>query len=547
MDKEKLDALIADFDKKVPQIEEERNKLYELRKEFVEYFNKEKLASMTLEEYCGGLGTDIHNFNHGLWVDLRDLSMDLKREPDQSNRANIGGVALKDGKFKYDKAYGNEEEAFEQIKKSILDLYEAGENRKADLIKTTLSGRLKRKFLSTYFPNIYIGICNKKDLERYVKNLGLNFKDVADPGECLLRFKAQNSIMKNWTNDIFSYFLSDVINKELNISNVTVDIEDKNKLMESETISPISSYLQCIYFGTPGSGKSYKVDKEILGNVDKKHIFRTTFHPDTDYASFVGTYKPVMNDTHEIEYKFVPQVFVKAYVNAWNDKNHAYFLVIEEINRGNCAQIFGDLFQLLDRSKDGMSEYPIDADEDLCKYLEAELKGEGLDGIMNGKLCLPSNLSIIATMNTSDQSLFPMDSAFKRRWDWEFVPSCSDGNNDFNLMFGEKSYKWHDFLNVVNERIKSATDSEDKQLGAYFIKGDVNAKQFKSKIMFYLWSEICKEEYGTAHNFFRYKTEKEDKEFSFTDLYNGGAEDASILVKFMDYLGVPESTNFVEE
>lgn len=123
----------------------------------------------------------------------------------------------------------------------------------------------------------------------------------------------------------------------------------------------------------------------------------------------------------------------------------------------------------------------------------------------------------------------------------------SDGNNDFNLMFGEKSYKWHDFLNVVNERIKSATDSEDKQLGAYFIKGDVNAKQFKSKIMFYLWSEICKEEYGTAHNFFRYKTEKEDKEFSFTDLYNGGAEDASILVKFMDYLGVPESTNFVEE
>lgn len=524
MDKEKLDALIADFDKKVPQIEEERKRLYELRKEFVEYFNKEKLASMTLEEYCGGLGTDIHNFNHGLWVDLRDLSMDLKDDLDQSNRRDTCGVVYTKGKFEYNSKFANDDEAFEKIKKSILDLYEAGKAKKSDLIDKTLSGRLKRKFLSTYFPDAYIGLCNEAGLKDYIENLGLNIINKEDPGECLLRFKAQNSKMKNWTNDIFSYFLCDVIHKELNIS-----------------------YLQCIYFGTPGSGKSYKVDKEILGNVDKKHIFRTTFHPDTDYASFVGTYKPVMNDTHEIEYKFVPQVFAKAYVNAWNDKNHAYFLVIEEINRGNCAQIFGDLFQLLDRSKDGMSEYPIDADEDLCKYLEAELKGEGLDGIMNGKLCLPSNLSIIATMNTSDQSLFPMDSAFKRRWDWEFVPSCSDGNNDFNLMFGEKSYKWHDFLNVVNERIKSATDSEDKQLGAYFIKGDVNAKQFKSKIMFYLWCEICKEEYGTAHNFFRYKTEKEDKEFSFNDLYNGGAEDASILVKFMDYLGVPESTNFVEE
>ena len=241
MDKERLDALIEEFDKRVPQIEEERKRLYELRKEFVDYFNKEKLASMTLEEYCGGLGTDIHNFNHGLWVDLRDLSMDLKRESDQSNRANIGGVALKDGKFKYDKVYGNGEQAFEQIKKSILDLYEAGENRKADLIKTTLSGRLTRKFLSTYFPDIYIGICNKTDLERYVGKFGLNSKDVADPGECLLRFKAQNPIMKKWSNDIFSYFLSDVINKELNISNVTVEIEDRNKFMESDTIPPISN------------------------------------------------------------------------------------------------------------------------------------------------------------------------------------------------------------------------------------------------------------------------------------------------------------------
>lgn len=300
--------------------------------------------------------------------------------------------------------------------------------------------------------------------------------------------------------------------------------------------------IQRIYFGTPGGGKSYRVKQFIEARGATERCFRTTFHPDTDYASFVGSYKPVM-DGKEITYQFIPQIFTNAYVAAWNDPQNDYYLVIEEINRGNCAQIFGDLFQLLDRNADGFSEYGIVADADLRKYLETAVDEDGnhilinKQGVHKGELRLPPNLSILATMNTSDQSLFPMDSAFKRRWAWEFVPSTYKEEDNYELTFGDKTYKWHDFLDAVNPRIKEATDSEDKQLGAYFIKSDMDAEEFKSKVMYYLWSEICKEEYKTRNNFFRHKVgDKPDVEFTFNELYTDGPEDATLLNEFMEYI-----------
>ena len=300
--------------------------------------------------------------------------------------------------------------------------------------------------------------------------------------------------------------------------------------------------LQQIYYGTPGSGKSHKVkDMVEAAYPDKdereKYVFRTTFHPDSDYASFVGCYKPQMKDG-AITYKFVPQAFTKAYVQAWNEPEKQIYLIVEEINRGNCAQIFGDLFQLLDR-KNGVSEYPIDADDDLRQYLEKELNEAGKAGIANGKIKLPANLNILATMNTSDQSLFPMDSAFKRRWNWECVPI--DYNNPqssaFTISLGEKEYNWHEFLKKVNELIRKATDSEDKQMGNFFIDGDVDESQFVNKVMFYLWNDVCKEEFGTKNNFFRYYVDSNgtEKEFSFNDLF--GTDAHNILVKFMVHIG----------
>lgn len=239
----------------------------------------------------------------------------------------------------------------------------------------------------------------------------------------------------------------------------------------------------------------------------------------------------------EISYSFTPQVFTEAYADAWKNPKEEVYLVIEEINRGNCAQIFGDLFQLLDRNSDGYSDYRIKADSDLRDYLYGVL-GEGHEGIKNGELCLPPNLRIFATMNTSDQSLFPMDSAFKRRWDWEYVPvDYIEPKSNFTITLGEEKYRWLEFLKIVNQRIFKATNSEDKQMGNFFIKAHVSESEFKSKVMFYLWNEVCRDEYGTQNNFFRFiQNDKDIIEFSFNDLYQ--TDGWKKLQEFMEYLGV---------
>lgn len=314
--------------------------------------------------------------------------------------------------------------------------------------------------------------------------------------------------------------------------------------------------LQQIFYGAPGTGKSHEV-KIITGELDGlgkecqcKNVFRTTFHPDTDYATFVGCYKPTMKTVEEkyravagkeedIVYEFVPQAFTDAYIYAYKNPAENTFLVIEEINRGNCAQIFGDLFQLLDRNGEGISEYTIKADKDLAKYLTKEL-GADSDGIKEGKLRLPANLHILATMNTSDQSLFPMDSAFKRRWDWRYVAiSYSEPKSStFKINVGE-GYSWVDFIEQVNKRIFDLTQSEDKEMGNFFIKDSIDAEQFKSKVMFYLWFEVLRDEVENSKYFFYYTTQDEsgketNHKFTFKDLYGEKAE--TILEGFLKYI-----------
>lgn len=340
--------------------------------------------------------------------------------------------------------------------------------------------------------------------------------------------------------------------------------DGKYEFPPQKTSAPATSSpsLQKIYFGNPGSGKSYKVETDTRG----KKVFRTTFHPDSDYSTFVGTYKPLSDGT-SIRYTFIPQTFTNAYIEAYKDIDTPVYLIIEEINRGNCAQIFGDLFQLLDRRNDGYSEYPINADKDLRDYIRTELaRYKGIDpdiepeGIEDGKLRLPPNLHILATMNTSDQSLFPMDSAFKRRWDWEYVPIQYEGTTSdyFTIKFSGKRFRWIDFLKAVNDRIRRVTESEDKQLGNYFIKSDIEENEFKSKVMFYLWSEVCKDEYLTEQNFMRSMSKESMKqrdseergdeffrahiseysveEFSFNDLFTDRGSD--LLLGFMYSMNV---------
>lgn len=310
---------------------------------------------------------------------------------------------------------------------------------------------------------------------------------------------------------------------------------------------------QVIFYGSPGTGKSHKI-KEILEGkeVPKADIFRTTFHPDSDYSTFVGAYKPTkgkrplyglnggltvrLNDGGDlseetITYKFIPQAFLNAYIQAYRKRDESVYLIIEEINRGNCAQIFGDLFQLLDRDENGVSEYTIKADADLKSFLEEEL-GEYSDAITDGELCLPSNLYIYATMNTSDQSLFPIDSAFKRRWDWEYEP-IKYKNTDWIIDIQGDKYSWVSFQKEINKRILDATSSEDKMLGDYFVNpanGVITDKMLLNKIMFYLWNDVCKDGEGDI-----FKTSDTD-DVSFSELY--GDEGKQKLVSVMAYLGV---------
>lgn len=348
---------------------------------------------------------------------------------------------------------------------------------------------------------------------------------------------------------------------------------------------PSNLTLQQIYYGAPGTGKSKTIKDLTFG----ESVIRTTFHPDSDYASFVGTYKPITEEvvlrdcngkkvideeTNEvvkeerIAYKFIPQAFLEAYAEAWKKlgSSKKQFLIIEEINRGNCAQIFGDLFQLLDRNEYGFSDYPIVADKDMQKYLEKEFAGWEITNkdeinqlygeanmvnlIMKGeRLVLPSNLYIWATMNTSDQSLFPIDSAFKRRWDWKYVPIREGRDKETNaplnwyINTGDKQYKWWSFISKVNELIGSLTNSEDKKLGYFFCKakdGEIDADLFVSKVIFYLWNDVFKD-YGFDDKDFQ---DEEGKILSFDRFYedkNGKTNvDIAIVELFLANLGVEE-------
>lgn len=305
-----------------------------------------------------------------------------------------------------------------------------------------------------------------------------------------------------------------------------VDIEDTG-------INPvlfINTAQQIIHYGAPGTGKSHSIDQKVT----EENCIRTTFHPDSDYSTFVGAYKPKMNGD-KIVYKFQPQAFLKAYCKAWKNSSKSIYLVIEEINRGNCAQIFGDLFQLLDRCKNGFSTYAIEPDSDITDFLQTDkeytLKNLNFtkdithdngkiiakaESIKNGqKLVLPPNLSILCTMNTSDQSLFPMDSAFKRRWQWKYTPIeqpklGEEGEpRKWKLRADDHWCYWWEFLQAINEVIEEVNHSEDKQLGYFFAKPEdgeyIDAKTFVNKVVFYLWNDIFKDE---ECDIFKYNTLK---------------------------------------
>lgn len=371
----------------------------------------------------------------------------------------------------------------------------------------------------------------------------------------------------------------------------TIEFDDSKILSMKESLKKMRKSdipLQQIFYGAPGTGKSHSINELTAG----KDVIRTTFHPDTDYSTFVGAYKPTTKSVpvttvigtnavpvklngkemmeDKIVYEYVSQAFLQAYVAAWRKYSDAQegeeptdeFLVIEEINRGNCAQIFGDLFQLLDRGDEGFSEYPIKADSDMKKLLEKEFEGleiknkEGINALFNGGkdivaevlagdvLLLPNNLYIWATMNTSDQSLFPIDSAFKRRWDWNYVP-ISDAGKKWMIEVNGAQYDWWKFLEAINDKVYHATYSEDKKLGYFFCKakdGVISADKFVSKVIFYLWNDVFKDSEFEGDTF----KDEDGEKLSFDKFYSVENNQVKVngtkIVKFLSNLNLePDS------
>ena len=350
--------------------------------------------------------------------------------------------------------------------------------------------------------------------------------------------------------------------KEDNNNNIIWNSQLQNAVQPSEQ----RESFQQIFYGAPGTGKSHTINEKTKD----EDVIRTTFHPDTDYSTFVGAYKPTTKEVDlrdlsghkvvengavvkedRIIYEFVAQSFLQAYVSAWKkyaDANEGepqkQFHVIEEINRGNCAQIFGDLFQLLDRNDYGFSDYPIKADADMKRQLQKAFAGlliaqkdkinamyEGKDivsQVLNGDiLLLPNNLYIWATMNTSDQSLFPIDSAFKRRWDWTYMP-ISNAEKDWIIEVDGSKYDWWQFLEKINEKIGSTTNFEDKKLGYFFCKaqdGVISAKTFVGKVIFYLWNDVFKDyEFGDA-----IFNDEDGSKLSFDKFYTSEGKNSKVV------------------
>lgn len=324
-------------------------------------------------------------------------------------------------------------------------------------------------------------------------------------------------------------------------------MDDKNVETQEQVQNGDGMNKNIIYFGAPGTGKSHTIATKYPDKTEDNSIV-TTFHPDSDYATFVGCYKPTKAANGELTYDFVAQPFIEAYLNAWLRKSSEnYYLVIEEINRGNCAQVFGDIFQLLDRESDGTSTYKVTPDRDLQNYLKVAFE-KGIkehpdhqnipDYVLSGsKMQLPQNLWILASMNTSDQSLFPMDSAFKRRWTWRYIP-IKDEEKDFMIDINGVRYLWWDFLVKMNEKIAKLTQSEDKQLGYWFVGGNetISAETFVNKVLFYLWSDVFKDYANDSASPFNQKIDLKVNKQSFQSFFgNDGLLDYSEVNDFLRF------------
>lgn len=319
------------------------------------------------------------------------------------------------------------------------------------------------------------------------------------------------------SEDVLQKYKKQLLNLKIYNIDKNIIIEDA-KMPETKPYTPLN-YTPCkdkiksynrIIFGAPGTGKSFQLKQESTDGNHFANIERVTFHPDYSYGQFVGSYKPVSDDDGKISYEYVPGPFMRTLVAALEsgkngDAAKKYLLIVEEINRAKVAAVFGDMFQLLDRTDAGDSVYEIQASEDVRRYLARELGGTK-DNYASIKL--PNNMYIWATMNSADQGVFPMDTAFKRRWEFTYLSINANEKKiaieDLPIINGDaKIIKWNILRKSINNMLlKECKVNEDKLLGPFFISGEVfkNAtsntdaffEAFNSKVLMYLFEDAGK-------------------------------------------------------
>lgn len=392
---------------------------------------------------------------------------------------------------------------------SLFDKYNLSLNVSQKMIKETIVTTLGISFLyNDYFDTI------KMLFQKAIDNVYLKSKNKGVLPLIELFTKNQSEvaskmdISRERVRQLFNIVLDEFVETIKDSRNLFIIPSNKN-LIEIELKNIIDNKKEVLFmqntilYGPTGTGKSH-----IIENNNLKKTYRCMFHEEYSYFDFIGQYKPVMytidknlkNTLYDelnnaisidrepiIAYSFIAGDFIKAYVEAYNNPEDQVLLIIEEINRGNSSSIFGDVFQLLDRDNNGFSKYPVITSKELSKYL----KDKNISNYF--ELKIPNNLSIFATMNTSDQSLFFMDSAFKRRWNLKYIPINYEEENLINVKIENTDYYWLDFIKKLNSLIAEKLESENKCIGQWFIKpvnNFIKEDDFRNKLLHYLFFDV---------------------------------------------------------
>lgn len=468
-----------------------------LKEDFIKEYPLDKLKSMKLEEYSMGLDDDTTFCRKVESGKYRDYGVKCSGDPNGAIHWGIYYSKDKQAYIDYEyKAIKDPEEYWNKFKNELYDFLVnlSNDNPKFSDSYPMLKYMSKTlpKLCFMYYPDKFVNIIVKDRLHKLYKLFDLEYK--SDTPADKLSYELNTFIRKNveilknenseYISSIVWQFYESMQGNDINNSELVI-VDDNNR---------VNGAYNKIYYGIPGSGKSYKVSKEF--DNDNYKIYRTTFHPEYNNCDFIGQIIPVVKNNN-VEYKFHPGAFTLALENALKNKNDSICLIIEEINRGNASAIFGDIFQLLDRDETGKSKYSI-FNGPIIDYLKTR-------NINVDEIYIPSNMWIVATMNTSDQNVFTLDTAFKRRWKMEYIKNKFEDNLESSelrnkIIKDNSNYPnitWEKFIKKINDHIihdTSGINGEDKQLGVYFVTIEEieNEKEFAEKILSYLWEDVAR-------------------------------------------------------